>query len=154
MRSVALLLAVAVLPAAENPVAWSFKTMPKKPVKAGENFAFRLVARIEPGWHLYSIDQPPGGPVATEISLATGAPFEMGAVTGPKPHVLFDSNFDMQVGFYAGGAEFYLPVKVAPDASAGRRTLVVAARYQSCNDKLCLPPKTVKLEVPVDVRAR
>jgi hypothetical protein len=30
--------------------------------------------------HLYSLDRPSGGPVATEISLATGAPFEMGAV--------------------------------------------------------------------------
>src|SRR5260370_42566196 len=140
MRSVALLLAVAVLHAAQNPVAWSFKTTPKKPVKAGDNFALRLVARIEPGWHLYSIDQPPGGPVATEISLATGAPFEMGAVTGPKPHVLFDSNFDMQVGVYAGGAECYLPVKVAPDASTGRRTVVAPAHDQSCNDKPCLLP--------------
>jgi hypothetical protein len=36
----------------------------------------------------------------------------------------------------------------------GRQTLVVAARYQSCNDTLCLPPKTVKVEAVVDVRAR
>jgi DsbC/DsbD-like thiol-disulfide interchange protein len=154
MRFVALLLAVAVLPAAENPVSWSFKATPKKSVKAGENFALRLVATIEPGWHLYSLDQPSGGPVATEISLDAGSLFEMGAVTGPKPHVLFDPNFDMQVGFYVEKAEFHLPIKVAPDAPASRQKLLVAARYQSCNDTLCLPPKTVKLEVFVDVRPR
>jgi thiol:disulfide interchange protein DsbD len=154
MRLVALLLAVAVLTAVENPVAWSFKTVPKKPVKSGENFTLRLDAVIEHGWHLYSIDQPSGGPIATEISLASGPPFELGVVTGPKPHLLFDSNFDMQVGFYAEKAEFSLPVKVGPDAATGRQTLVVEARYQSCNDKLCLPPKTVTLEAPVDVRAR
>jgi hypothetical protein len=78
----------------------------------------------------------------------------MGAVTGPKPHVLFDSNFDMQVGFYTERAEFHVPVKVAADAPAGRQTLVVATRYQSCNDTLCLPPKTVRLHVFVDIRAR
>ena len=128
MRFVALLLAVAVLPAAENPVTWSFKTTPRKSVKAGESFVLKLVATIEAGWHLYSLDQPSGGPVATEISLATSAPFEMGAVTGPKPHVLFDSNFDMQVGFYTERAEFHLPVRVAPDAPAGRQTLVIATR--------------------------
>ena len=154
MRFAALLLAATILPAAENPVSWSFKAPPKKSVKAGENIAVKLVATIEPGWHLYSLDQPSGGPVATEISLDTGSPFEMGIVTGPKPHVLFDSNFDMQVGFYVEKAEFHLPVKVEPKAAGGRQTLVVAARYQSCNDKLCLPPKTVKLEVVVDVRPR
>ena len=154
MRFMALLLAVAVLPAAENPVSWSFKTPPKKSVKAGESFALKLLAMIEPGWHLYSMDQPSGGPITTEISLATGGPFELGAVTGSKPHVLFDSNFNMLVGFYAGKAEFHLPVKVAPDAPPGRQTLVVATRYQSCNDTLCLPPKTVRLDISVDVRAR
>ena len=154
MRFVALLLAVALLPAAENPVSWSFRATPRKPVKAGDNLALRLLAEIEPGWHLYALDHPSGGPIATEISLDSGSLFEMGAVTGPKPHVLFDPNFDMQVGFYVEKAEFHLPVKVAPSAPAGRQTLVVAARYQPCNDRLCLPPKTVKLEVSVDVRAR
>lgn len=154
MRLAALLLAVAVLPAAENPVAWSFKTMPKKPVKPAENFTLRLVAAIERGWHLYSIDQPSGGPIATEISLAGGSPFELGAVTGPKPHVLFDANFDMQVGFYAEKAEFSLPLKAGPDAPPGLQKLLVEARYQSCNDRLCLPPKTVKLEASVEVRPR
>ena len=152
MRLAALLLAVAALPAAENPVAWSFKTMPKKPVKAGATLRLRLLATIERGWHLYALDQPAGGPIATEISLAGGLPFELGAVTGSKPHLLFDPNFDMQVGFYTDKVEFNVPVKAAPDARPGRRTLRVEARYQSCSGTLCLPPKTVTLEVPVDVQ--
>src|ERR1700719_1621987 len=106
MRFVTLLLAVAVLPAAENPVLWSVKTTQKKSVKAGDNFALKVIATIEPGWHLYSLDQPSGGPVATEISLDTGSPFSMGVVTGAKPRLLFDSNFDMQVGFYVEKTEF------------------------------------------------
>jgi hypothetical protein len=32
----------------------------------------------------------------------------------------------MQVGFYVEKAEFNLPANVAPDAPAGRQTLVVA----------------------------
>jgi thiol:disulfide interchange protein DsbD len=31
--------------------------------------------------------------------------------------------------------------------------LRVQAYYQTCNDKFCLPPKTVKLETPIDVKA-
>jgi len=38
-----------------------------------------------------------------------------------------------------------------PDAPPGLQKLLVEARYQSCNDRLCLPPKTVKLEASVEV---
>jgi hypothetical protein len=37
--------------------------------------------------------------------------------------------------------------RAAPDA----HNLVVSASYQSCNNKLCLPPKTMKAEVPVTI---
>ena len=42
-------------------------------------------------------------------------------------------------------------LRIAASAPAGPRTLTVNASYQSCNNKICLPPKTVKVEVPVTV---
>jgi hypothetical protein len=148
-------LAVCAAFAAENPVAWSIANAPKKPVKPGEAFTLRLVAEIQAGWHVYSIDQRPGGPIPAEISLAGGQPFEPAAsVEGPKPHSIFDPNFDMQVAFYARKADFRVPVKTAGDAPPGKRTLLVEARYQCCNDKECLPPKTVKVEAPVEIAGR
>jgi hypothetical protein len=148
-------LALCAAVAAENPVAWSITNAPKKPVKPGDAFTLRLVAEIQPGWHVYSIDQSSGGPIATEISLAGGQPFEPAAsVEGPKPLSIFDSNFDMRVAFYAGKAAFRVPVKTEADAPAGKWSLLLEARYQCCNDKLCLPPKTVKLEAPVEIAGR
>jgi len=41
-------------------------------------------------------------------------------------------------------------VQVATGA-AGAQKLVISASYQSCNNRLCLPPKTVRVEVPVVV---
>jgi hypothetical protein len=40
---------------------------------------------------------------------------------------------------------------VAANAKPGPATLMVNARYQACDNKLCLPPRTVKLELPVEV---
>ncbi len=155
MKWACLLLACTLLAgAAENPVAWTVKT-PAKPVAAGQLFTVQIEGDIQPGWHLYSLDQPSGGPIATEVSLGAGQPFELtGSVTGPKPHIMFDQNFDMQVQFYTDKANFKAPIKVADDASAGKVTLVVEARYQACNDNLCLPPKTVKAEGAVEIRRR
>ena len=42
-------------------------------------------------------------------------------------------------------------MRIAPAAPGGVRTLVVSASYQSCNNKICLPPKTVKVEAPITI---
>ena len=36
--------------------------------KQGQLF---IIAAVEPGWHIYSITQPPGGPVATKIEVSS-----------------------------------------------------------------------------------
>ena len=145
----------ALLQPAPNPIAWSFKPPPQKPLGRGETVALRLVADIQPGWHLYSIDQQEGGPIATEISMPPGQPFAFaGAIVGPKPHVIFDQTFGMRVQLYTEKAEFTLPIKIAANAPAGTRTLGVEARYQTCNDTICLPPRTTKVTVPIQVRER
>jgi len=51
--------------------------------------------------------------------------------------------------FGAGGARHR---SLTICCSWGAQTLTVSASYQSCNDKLCLPPKTVKVQLPVTVQ--
>ena len=145
-------LALAGAGAQENPIHWSFDGAPAKAVKPGSGFGVRVVARIDEGWHMYSISQPPGGPIPTRISLAAGQRFTLsGPIKAPAPMKTMDKNFDMEVEWYEGSAEFTLPIKLAADAPAGRQKLLVSTYYQVCNDQLCLPPKTVKLELAVDV---
>lgn len=138
--------------AAENPVSWSIANPPKKPVRMGASFVLHLEAEIQTGWHLYSIDQDSGGPIATEISVGENSNFELGAVKGPKPIELFDSNFNQRVGFYVGKIEFAVPVQVLAAGVPGSQTLPLQIRYQSCNDKMCLPPKIVKVEATVEIK--
>jgi hypothetical protein len=46
---------------------------------------------------------------------------------------------------------FMLLVWVVPGAAPGTHNMVVRAFCQSCNNKLCLPPKTMKAQVPVTI---
>ena len=71
---------------AQNPVTWSLESSAKgKTLKAGEAISATLKAKIEDGWHLYSLDQPKGGPVATSIKLDQGQAFEINGEFGsPK----------------------------------------------------------------------
>jgi hypothetical protein len=147
-----ILLALSLAGAAPDPVAWKLADAPARGVKPGARFTVNLVARIEEGWHLYSMKHVEDGPVATRIWLAEGQQFQLAdAIKGSPPETLQDPSFNMEVELYEGEASFALPLKVAASASAGVQTLVVSASYQSCNNKICLPPKTVKVVLPVTV---
>ena len=90
---------------AQNPVSLSITVTPNS-VSAGGNGTAKVTANISGGWYIYSITQAPGGPNPTRVSLATGGPFQMGAVSGPKPKVKFGENFKMETQTYAGSATF------------------------------------------------
>ncbi len=141
-----LLLVVAVYLAAQAavkpPVQWQVKTAPAKAVKAGAKFTVTVTGQIDAGWHLYALEEPEGGPIATEIALTDGAPADLIRVEEGKPKVLPDPVFQKPVGFFAGSADFTLHLQLAADASPGPGTLRVLVRYQSCNDRVCLPPRT------------
>src|SRR5262249_32880500 len=104
------------------------------------------------GWHLYSLKPMAEGPIPTRIWVAEGQPFQLSAaIKAPEPQTVQDPSFNMEVELYEGEAGFTLPVKGATGAPAGPHTLAINASYQSCSNKICLPPKTVKIEVPVAV---
>lgn len=157
---VALLVAAATVAAtvsvsAQNPIRWSIKPPAVKgSLKPGDKFSVKLVAEIDAGWHLYSLSQPAGGPIPTRITIASSQPFKLaGNVGSPAPLVAHDPNFDIDTEFYEGTATFTVPVKVNANAPAGKTKLQVSAFFQSCNDQFCLPPRTVKLDVPIEIEA-
>ena len=144
-------LAACLTAAPADPVTWTLNLQPA-PVKAGARFTVKLLAVVQEGWHMYSLKPMDEGPIPTRIWMAEGQPFSLsGAVRAPEPRVMQDPSFGMEVELYEGEAVFTLPVKVAPGTAPGAQKLVVSASYQSCNNKLCLPPKTVKVEVPVTI---
>ena len=141
---VATLIAGSTARAAENPVKWTIA----EGRRSHDIVNARVVAKIDDGWHLYSISQPPGGPIPTRIWIPEDQPFKQsGNLRGPKPDKMFDPAFNMDVELYEGSAEFQLPVKPAAN---GKQTLHVKASYQTCSDTLCLPPKTVTLEIEIE----
>jgi thiol:disulfide interchange protein len=149
-----LLLALLALPGASraawggapDPVAWTARVQPAD-ARAGEGAQVVLSATISGAWHMYSLTQPAGGPNPTKIALAPGkALVAAGKAVQPPPKREHDPNFNIEVELYSGGVAFGIPVKIAP-GPAGARKAAVTVRYQVCNDRTCLPPKT--LDVPV-----
>lgn len=139
---------------AASPVQWTLSpARPPAASRPGARFDVVLEAAIAEGWHLYSLRKLEGGPIATTISLPSGQPFRLAGEIEASPAIgKYDETFQMDVESYSYSASFRLPLEVAKDTVPGSATLTVNARYQACDDKQCLPPRTVKVELPVSIQ--
>jgi thiol:disulfide interchange protein len=153
-----ILIAILLLAAAsfgQNPTKWRIEPLSAaaaQKVAAASTATVTIRAEIEPGWFLYSIDQPPGGPVATVIRMSEGSPFTIGAVKNAKePETKADPNFKDDTGaplrsrFHENTAEF--AVDVEPQQGATAEQLKFDVRFQVCNDSLCLPPRVKRVSL-------
>lgn len=114
-----------------------------------------VTATVQPGWKLYAVEQPPGGPVPLTFALAKGAPFGIAGkqIVAPKAKIQKqDANFPVDTHYYENEAKFTVPVNVHPPAAAGGHTIPLEVTFQACGAELCLRPFTEKLQVPVTVR--
>ncbi len=137
--------------ATKPPVQWHIKASPAKPLKPGAKFNVIITGELDPGWHLYALEEPEGGPVATEINLTDGDPADLIRVEEARPKVLPDPLFRKPTGFFDHSAEFTLHLQAANDASPNANALHILVRYQSCNDRICLPPHTDTIPVPLTI---
>ena len=135
-----------------NPVAWSARVEPAQ-VKSGGTVKMLLSIKLDPGWHVYALTQPPP-PKSLRISFDEGGMFSLaGEPQQPKPKVEFDPNFQIETQFFEGAATFTVPVKVAADAGPGPQKIVAKVRFQVCDSERCLPPKTLPVEAEVTIVA-
>ncbi|MBI4469655.1 MAG: hypothetical protein HY650_10080 [Acidobacteria bacterium] len=136
-----------------DPVQWTLKAeTPASAVIAGERFKVRVIASIDQGWHVYSLDQPDGGPIPTRIVLAEGQPFKLvDEVEAPVARVEFDPFFNLETQLFEGEAVFLVPISVASGAPAGRQKLEIHVTFQTCNDEKCLAPKLVRLTTTIEI---
>ena len=143
--SILFLLFLAFTASAQNPVTWTLESDAKgKPAESGKPFKVRLKAKIEAPWHLYSVDQPSGGPIATTITASAPEAFTIdGKITSPPPITKFDENFQIPTKFFENEATFDFLVKSL--AAAKVDDLAVQVKFQVCNDTTCLPSKTVRV---------
>ena len=141
--------AVEVLAAQQHPITWTL-TGATVVAQQGKPFRALLHAQIPSGWHLYSTTQPPGGPIATVITIPDGGFVLAGTPKAREPDVAPDNNFEIVTETYADSVTWAIPL--VPRV-AGAATLHVKVGYQTCTDRYCLPPTDEVLELPLQVAA-
>src|SRR5579862_2123608 len=146
------LAAMALAAAAPEPVEWKLTDGPGRPIKPGAHLSVTLQAKVQPGWHFYSLKPIANGPIPTRIWIPQGQPFMLAGIVQPPDALLVqDPGFNMEVETYEGQTDFTLPLRVPSNLDPGTQNLVVHVSYQACNNRLCLPPKEVKVSMPVEI---
>jgi thiol:disulfide interchange protein len=130
---------VAFAQARVDPVKWSM-TSTAEVARPGATIPLRLTAKIDPGWHLYSLTIPKHL-LPTTLKVTDNPALESYKVYQPHPVRAMDPNLKEEVETYSNQAEFWLPATLTKDA-AGPVELTAQVKYRVCDDKQCLNPKT------------
>ena len=140
---------------AEDPVQWTLQLEPASS-PPGSHVLAKFHAKIEPGWHLYSLTTPKGGPIPTTSSLAESPVVAGSKLYQPKPERKLDPNFQIDTETFASQVVLLYDVELKKDAPAGPAEITAQVRYQCCNDRLCLPPKrkSVSANITIDPAAK
>jgi DsbC/DsbD-like thiol-disulfide interchange protein len=140
-------------PVSLRPVRWSvIGGGGARNLALGRSVPITLQADIAKGWHIYSLTQKAGGPIPLRIELIGAADVLVrGVIKAPKPERQFDKNFGIETELYSGSPRFTIPVGVPGNSPVGIRKFQIGARYQVCSDRVCLPPRTDKLDVALRI---
>jgi thiol:disulfide interchange protein DsbD len=133
-----LLLAGCVFAQPDQHVEWSL-ALERGSVPPGAPVLARLTGIIDPGWHLYSMST--AAAIPTTIVLADNPVVKRYRVLQPPPKKTFDPNFNSDTETYEGMVTFLLELEIGKNAAAGPVQLTVNARYQTCNDRQCVPAR-------------
>ena len=118
-----------------EPVKWSFALNDLPSVEK----EIVLTAKIDDGWHLYDMNLPAGGPIATSINIEVlqGAELLGAPTSSVTPDEMFDKVFDMNLRWYSNTVSFIQKIKVV-DFQKFR--LSGELEFMACNDVTCLAP--------------
>jgi thiol:disulfide interchange protein DsbD len=134
-------------------------------VTSGDRLAVAVVMQFKDGYHAWPAEAqhaltPEIAEFAVHTDIVAGdlppAVSAVGDVQWPTPHEVTvadptGAQATVQTKAYTGRAVFYVPVAIAADAAAGPVTLEFTVSYQVCDDKQCLMPEDVPVQVTLNV---
>ena len=123
-----------------NPVTFNYSVVKK----GTDMYEVHVKAMLQPKWHIYSVKNPDGGAIATELKIIDGK--VVGAVKEKgKLKTSFEKEFNVNQKYFESSVEFVQLVKTKP----GSNKISGSINYMVCNDKQCLPPKEVEFKIKI-----
>ncbi|HYO82283.1 MAG TPA: protein-disulfide reductase DsbD domain-containing protein [Bryobacteraceae bacterium] len=110
-----------------------------------------LTISIRSGYHVNSHTPADEYLIPLKISFAPSN-LQVSDVTYPTPKMQKFQFSAKPVSVFEGDVKASAKVRVPATVPAGTTHLNGKLRYQACNDRMCLPPRTLDVKVPVEIR--
>jgi suppressor for copper-sensitivity B len=112
--------------------------------KDGRPARLFITAKIAPGWHIYSITQPPGGPIPSKIKLDTSIAYRVlgnfQALTPPeKKQEGIWSDPTLITESHHGSVTWYAPIELAPGVEPATLQIRGQVYAQACSTGCIMP---------------
>lgn len=111
-----------------------------------------LPLKIAAGYHINSNKPTDEYMIPLTLTWDRSMVFEAGAPVFPKAPLEKYPFSDQPISVYTNSVVIETPGKVASSAAPGTVTLTGKLRYQGCSDRLCYPPKTLSLSIPIEIK--
>ena len=106
-----------------------------------------VVATLKNGYHVNS-NVAPTYPLKITLANNPAAQLQNVVYPPPKSHNLAGETLSV----FDGEFRLKLTFRVAPNAPIGRTMLTSKVSYQACDDRMCLRPDSIQLNLPLDIR--
>lgn len=118
---------------------------------AGETVRFAVVLDIEEGWHINTNPAQPDFVKPTVVTFKGKHGSKLKEITYPKGRELTIAGMKEPQSVYEGKVLLFGDLAVPGEAARQTEELTVEVKFQACNEKQCLAPKTAQLigKVPV-----
>jgi len=131
----------------EEPISWKANV-----TKADSVYTIALIAELESGWHLPSmeeLDEDVIGPIPTEFTFKNQNHYELiGETYEPEGIEAYDETFETDLKYFEKKVAFTQNIKI----NAFDQPIEVDVLYSVCDDEKCLPPEvhTFRLQINPD----
>jgi DsbC/DsbD-like thiol-disulfide interchange protein len=129
-------------------------TVPPVNIVAGKPGKVEIRFRVNPGYHINSNKPNSELLIPTAIEFTPAEKITVGKISYPAGEE-FALSFSPteKLNVYTGDVLVSAPITAAKGSAPGTYTLKAELRYQACNDNSCFPPKTIPVEVVVNVKS-
>jgi len=145
-----LVAAFSLLPAQNNNVL-AIQPVEKLTIKRGTTAEVKVKADLQPGFHVNS--NAPAEEYLIPLKLTWAKePLEAEQVVYPKPQFENYAFSPKPVSVFSGTFEILTRFKAPASAANGMAMMTGKLRYQACNNKECLPPRSIDVKVMLDIQ--
>ncbi|MCP4296765.1 MAG: DUF255 domain-containing protein [Proteobacteria bacterium] len=116
--------------------------------RRGENIRIKVEINIIEGWHIYSvIHQGEDAPPPTSLTVQNRSFVKDGPAFETRPINDFDKVIGLNLSYHENDAILYQNLKVPDELPVGSSTIPITVRFQTCSDRICLPPESKNIDL-------